>query len=93
LLGSHFVKISTPGARAADSCGFVTLWVGEHVVMVDDPSSRYPYVADGRIPVPAHADWLDPLIALGFAAAVTSRIRLGTGVLLLPEHHPVLVAK
>ncbi len=80
-------------AHAADASGFATLWVGEHVVMVDDPSSRYPYAADGRIPIPADADWLDPLVALGFVAAVTGRIRLGTGVLLLPEHSPVLVAK
>jgi probable F420-dependent oxidoreductase len=80
-------------ARAADACGFATLWVGEHVVMVDDPSSRYPYAEEGRIPVPPDADWLDPLVALGFVGALTSRIRLATGVLLLPEHNPVVVAK
>jgi alkanesulfonate monooxygenase SsuD/methylene tetrahydromethanopterin reductase-like flavin-dependent oxidoreductase (luciferase family) len=43
--------------------------------------------------VPADADWLDPLIGLSFAAACTSRIGLATGVLLLPEHNPVVVAK
>jgi len=43
--------------------------------------------------VPAQADWLDPLIALSFAAAATSTIRLATGVLLLPEHSPLLLAK
>ena len=48
---------------------------------------------DGRIAVPADADWLDPLLALTFAAAVTSRIELATGVLLLPEHNPVLAAE
>jgi probable F420-dependent oxidoreductase len=61
--------------------------------MVDDPASRYPYSDDGRIAVPAEADWLDPLIGLSFAAACTSRIGLATGVLLLPEHNPVVVAK
>jgi probable F420-dependent oxidoreductase len=61
--------------------------------MVDDPASRYPYSDDGRIAVPAQADWLDPLIGLSFAAACTSRIGLATGVLLLPEHNPVVVAK
>lgn len=80
-------------AHAADANGFATLWIGEHVVMIDDPPSRYPYADDGHLPVPAHADWLDPLVTLGFVAAITSRIRLGTGVLLLPEHSPVLVAK
>ncbi|MFF4796057.1 LLM class F420-dependent oxidoreductase [Streptomyces sp. NPDC001276] len=80
-------------ATAAEIHGFARLWCGEHVVLVDAPVSRYPYSADGRIAVPADADWLDPLLALSFAAAVTSRIGLATGVLLLPEHNPVVVAK
>ena len=80
-------------AAAADDCGFATLWVGEHVVMVDRSESRYPYSDDGVIAVPAQADWLDPMIALSFAAAASSRIALATGVLLLPEHNPVIVAK
>lgn len=80
-------------ASAADDCGFATLWVGEHVVMVDRPASRYPYSDDGVIAVPAEADWLDPMIALSFAAAASSRIGIATGVLLLPEHNPVVAAK
>jgi alkanesulfonate monooxygenase SsuD/methylene tetrahydromethanopterin reductase-like flavin-dependent oxidoreductase (luciferase family) len=54
---------------------------------------RYPYSSDGIIAVPAEADWLDPMIALSFAAAASSRIGIATGVLLLPEHNPVVVAK
>jgi len=80
-------------ARAAEEHGFSTLWAGEHVVMVDSPLSRYPYNDQGEIPVPADADWLDPLICLSFAAAATHTITLATGVLLLPEHNPVLIAK
>jgi probable F420-dependent oxidoreductase len=100
-VGLHALGIGT-GARpeiiravaiAAETAGFATLWCGEHVVMVDSPTSRYPYAADGRIAVPPDADWLDPLLALSFAAAATRRIGLATGVLLLPEHNPVLVAK
>src|SRR5580704_8732587 len=100
-VGLHALGIGT-GARpqviravatAAETAGFATLWAGEHVVLVDDPRSRYPYSADGRIAVPADADWLDPLLGLSYVAAVTSRIRLATGVLLLPEHNPVLAAK
>ncbi|OBK44331.1 LLM class F420-dependent oxidoreductase [Mycobacterium sp. 1081908.1] len=100
-LGLHALGIGTGADRAvidavasaADSCGFSTLWAGEHVVMVDRPASRYPYSDDGVIAVPAQADWLDPMIALSFAAAASSRIGLATGVLLLPEHNPVVVAK
>jgi probable F420-dependent oxidoreductase len=80
-------------ATSAEAAGFACLWAGEHVVMVDRPASRYPYDDDGAIPVPADADWLDPMIALSFAAAATRRIALATGVLLLPEHQPLVVAK
>jgi probable F420-dependent oxidoreductase len=99
--GLHALGIGT-GARpeiiravsvAAETSGFATLWAGEHVVMVDQPGSRYPYSADGRIAVPPDADWLDPMLGLTFAAAVTSSIGLATGVLLLPEHNPVIAAK
>ncbi len=100
-VGLHALGIGT-GARpeviravamAAEAAGFATLWSGEHVVLVDRPRSRYPYSADGRIAVPAGADWLDPLLGLSFTAAVTTTIGLATGVLLLPEHNPVVTAK
>lgn len=100
-LGLHALGIGTGADRAvidavasaADRCGFATLWAGEHVVMVDRSESRYPYSEDGVIGVPAQADWLDPMIALSFVAAASSRIGVATGVLLLPEHNPVVVAK
>ena len=80
-------------AKAAEQHGFSTLWSGEHVVMVDRSASRYPYSDDGQIAVPSEADWLDPMIGLSFVAAATSTIEIATGVLLLPEHNPVVVAK
>jgi probable F420-dependent oxidoreductase len=80
-------------AATAETCGFATLWSGEHVVMVDRSSSRYPYSADGQIAVPPTADWNDPIVGLSFAAAASSTIGIATGVLLLPEHNPVLLAK
>jgi probable F420-dependent oxidoreductase len=90
--GAHRAVIDSVAA-AAEAAGFCTLWAGEHVVMVDQTSSTYPYAADGRIAVPSTADWLDPMICLSFAAAATSSITIATGVLLLPEHNPVVVAK
>jgi probable F420-dependent oxidoreductase len=80
-------------ARAAEESGFATLWSGEHVVMVEGPDSAYPYSPDGRIAVPADEDWLDPFATLTFAAAATRRIAVATGILLLPEHQPLVVAK
>lgn len=101
LMGLHALGIGAGADRAvidavastADDRGFSTLWAGEHVVMVDRSASRYPYSDNGMIAVPAQADWLDPMIALSFAAAASSRIDIATGVLLLPEHNPVAVAK
>ena len=100
-LGLHALGIGAGAIRAvidtvalaAERAGFATLWSGEHVVMVDRSASRYPYSDDGQIAVPSTADWIDPLIGLSFAAAATSSIGLATGVLLLPEHNPVVVAK
>ena len=100
-LGLHALGIGSGSTRAAidavaaaaERCGFATLWSGEHVVMVDRAASRYPYSDDGQIAVPATADWIDPMIGLSFAAAATSTIGIVTGVLLLPEHNPVVIAK
>jgi probable F420-dependent oxidoreductase len=100
-LGLHALGIGTGAERAiidavavaAERVGFATLWSGEHVVMVDRSASRYPYSADGQIAVPSTTDWIDPLIGLSFAAAATTSIGIATGVLLLPEHNPVVVAK
>jgi probable F420-dependent oxidoreductase len=100
-LGLHALGIGAGARRevidsvavSAEKAGFGTLWIGEHVAMVDHSASRYPYASDGRIAVPADADWLDPLIALSFVAAITSTIRVATGVLLVPEHNPVALAK
>jgi probable F420-dependent oxidoreductase len=77
----------------AEAAGFSTLWAGEHVVMVDRADSPYPYSDDGRIAVPSDADWLDPLLALTYAAASSATIRLATGILLLPQHNPLVAAK
>ena len=80
-------------AEAAERVGVATLWVGEHVVLFDRQDSKYPYSPGGEFPLPGGADWLDPFITLTFAAAVTKTIRLATGICLLPEHNPVVLAK
>jgi probable F420-dependent oxidoreductase len=79
--------------REAEALDFASLWLAEHVVLFDDHVSRYPYAADGRFPASGEAGFLDPFGALGFLAALTSRIRLGTGICLVPQRNPVYVAK
>jgi probable F420-dependent oxidoreductase len=69
------------------------IWVGEHVVTFDEYSSRYPYADDGRVPLPAETGLLEPFTTLAFLAALTTRVRLGTAMCLLPQRNPVYTAK
>ena len=80
-------------ARTAEQAGFHSLWAPEHVVLIDQYASRYPYSQDGKLPMATKVDILDPFVALTFAAAHTKTIRLGTGICLVPERSPVVTAK
>jgi probable F420-dependent oxidoreductase len=77
----------------AERLGISTLWVPEHVVLLDKYASKYPYSNDGQLPAPTNAPIFDPFIALATMAAVTSKIRLATGICLVPEHNPLVLAK
>jgi probable F420-dependent oxidoreductase len=79
----------------AEERGFASLWVAEHVVLFDqgDYASKYPYSEDGSFPAAGAVGILDPFNALSFLAAVTSKIRLGTGIVLVPQRNPVYTAK
>jgi len=79
--------------RTADEVGFESLWAVEHVVVPVGYESEYPYSPSGRMPGPENAPIPDPLVALGYAAAMTKDIKLGTGILILPQRHPAYVAK
>ena len=79
-------------ARWAEEMGFESLWVPEHPIIPVETSSPWPGSADGVIPK-AYADIVDPFVALGRASAVTSTIKLGTGICLVPERNPLLLAK
>jgi probable F420-dependent oxidoreductase len=72
-------------AGAAEAAGFESVWTGEHVVLPDPQAPPSP--------VPPDHPMLDPAVALAFLAAGTSRIRLGTGIIILPQRNPVVLAK
>lgn len=80
-------------ARCAEDAGFVSLWAGEHIVMPADFSSAYPYSKDGSVSWSPTTPYLDPLVSLSVAGAVTERVLLGTSILLLPLRNPVITAK
>jgi probable F420-dependent oxidoreductase len=62
-------------------------------VLFDEYASRYPYSSDGRLPIGSEMGALEPFTALAFLASHTTRMRLGTGVVLVPQRNPVYTAK
>ncbi len=78
---------------AAEERGFHSIWLAEHVVLFHEYGSRYPYAENGRIPAPPENGILDLFTSLSYLAAVTSQIRLGTGICLVPQRNPVYTAK
>ena len=80
-------------ARRAEALGFESVWMPEHLVFPVRIISRYQYAADGVPPIVPESPLLDPLMILTALAAVTSRIRLGTNVYVLPLRHPLVSAR
>ena len=81
-------------AQSAEELGFHSLWVGDHAVFPESFTSPYPYSSGGEFPKEVlKTDFLDPFVALGFMAAHTTRLRLGTGVCILGERNPLTTAK
>ncbi len=80
-------------ARRMEALGYDSLWASDHVALPHTIRSRYPYSETGQFPLPAAANFLEPLTTLALVAGVTERVRLGTTILVLPHRHPVLAAK
>jgi probable F420-dependent oxidoreductase len=78
---ANVVRIAT----SAEELGYESLWVGEHVVA---PSPRVP-----PSPIDPTHPMLDPMVALAFIAAVTKRVKIATGIVILPQRNPLVLAK
>ena len=72
-------------AGAAEDLGYESIWVGEHPVLID------PHAAPS--PLPSHSELLDPVAVLAYAAAQTTTVKLGTGIVILPLRNPLILAK
>src|SRR5436309_4242167 len=91
--GLHSVNLHTCGypdaaarlGRAAEAAGFESLWVADHVVLPDPPVPGRPMAPDMRL--------LDPIVSLSFLAAHTSRVKLATGGIILPQRQALVLAK
>ena len=81
-------------ARKAEALGFDSIWYPEHTIMPVHTTSRFTWEGseDGSIP-PAYGSFVDPMMALARASGVTTTLLLGTGIILIPEHNPLLLAK
>lgn len=98
IAAANAVPFADPAAGrelvlAAEEAGVESLWTVEHVVWPTAYGSTYPYHPSGKMPGDPSIPIPDPLVWLAWAAAMTSRIRLGTGVLILPQRNPLVVAK
>jgi len=86
-----------PGAatlgRAAEAAGFDSIWTVEHVVYPEGYESTYPYAPDGKMPGTSDNPIPDPMVWLSYVAACTTELTLATGIVLLPERHPITYAK
>jgi probable F420-dependent oxidoreductase len=80
-----FPKCAAAVARAAEDAGFESVWTGEHVILPDPQAPPSPVAADYPM--------LDPAVSLAFIAAHTTKLRLGTGIIILPQRNPVVLAK
>ncbi len=96
----HFGNIAFPDPEdakrlvlAAEAAGFESIIAVEHVVVPTDYTTPYPYNATGRLPGGIDMAWPDPLSWLTYVGAVTSTLRLITGVLVLPQRNPLVLAK
>ena len=92
----HYVdpKKAVELLQAGEEAGFESAWTVEHTVLPEGYESPYPYSPDGKIAGGANDIPLpDPLIWMAYVAARTTTIKLGTGILILPQHNPVITAK
>jgi probable F420-dependent oxidoreductase len=98
VFSTFMSPLATPGmirefAQRAEGIGLESIWMGEHVALFDKNTYGYPGSKDGKIPVPEGGGMLDVTATFGFLAAATKRVRLGTGVALVPQRNPIYTAK
>ena len=86
-------ELLTQVAKKAEELDFESVWIPEHLAIPVSINSPYPYSEDGKFPGGPNAALHDPFVALSFVAACTEKIKLGTGVFVLPLRNPLAVAK
>ena len=80
-------------ARQAESLGFHSITISDHIVVPQETTHNYPYHPQGHFPVADAHDYYEPLATISFLAGATERIRIGTSVLIISYRNPVVTAK
>jgi len=80
-------------AEKAEVLSYDTVWFSDHIVIPTEVKSFYPYDPSGKMPFNPSEPYWEPLTVIGYVAGRTSRLRLGTSVLILPYRNPIVTAK
>ena len=80
-------------ARTAESLGFDSVWMFDHLFTPVGIESKYPYTRDGSYPMSPDTPFFDPVGLFGVLAGATARVKLGTGVLIPAYRHPIVLGK
>ena len=96
-----FASIATPIAspeliielgKGVEAAGLDSIWLGEHVVLFDEMEVGYPGTPDGKLPIPEGSGLPNTVVLFSYLASVTSKIRFGTGITLLPQRNLIYTA-
>ncbi len=79
--------------KFAETAGFSSIWLADHVVFPTKFNSQYPYSSSGDFPAPTSDPLLEPIAAMGVLVGATNRLRIGTAVLIIPYRNPVLLSR
>ena len=92
-IGMHDPQAVRLVAEQAEAAGLDSVWAADHIVLPTGATSPYPYHVDGEFLIPPGMPFMDQFTCLSYVAGITSSIKLGTAVNLLPLRHPLAVAK
>src|SRR6266511_2366335 len=80
-------------ALRAEELDYDSLWVSDHIIFPTELRSPYPYSPDGKLPLDPTNPLLEPFTVLSYATTVTKTVKLGTSIIIVPYHDPLITAK
>jgi len=87
--GDDYIRV----AQHAETLGYHSIWLGDHIVIPEQIVAPYPYTKDGSVGFARNCPWPDPFVLLAAIGVATKTILLGTSVVIVPYRNPLHVAK